>query len=66
VAKNSHVWGRFNAEEGTVDVQGMPDATAIDLLDDAVLHTLTNSGTVHIVSPDQVPEHADVAAILRY
>jgi hypothetical protein len=34
--------------------------------DDAVLHTLTNSGTVHIVAPDQVPEHADVAAILRY
>ncbi len=66
VSKNTHVWGIFNAEDGTVEVQGTSSDAAIDLLDDAVLHTLTNSGRVHIVEPDQVPEHANVAAIMRY
>jgi hypothetical protein len=65
-AKDSHVWGVFDAEDGTVDVRDAPTASAVDLLDVAVQHTLANSGAVHIVAPDEVPEHATVAAILRY
>lgn len=64
VPGNHHVWGTFDPEQGSVRFQ---DGTAAaDLLDVAVAHTLLNSGTVHVVDPEDVPEHATVAAILRY
>jgi len=66
VAKDSHVWGLFDAERGAVEMRDASSAAASDLLDVAVAHTLTNSGTVHVVAPDEVPEQATVAAILRY
>lgn len=66
VSKDSHVWGIFDAESGEVETRDESSAAASDLLDVAVARTLTNSGTVHIVAPDEVPEHATVAAILRY
>ncbi len=66
VAKNSHVWGLFDPDRGDVEMREASSESASDLLDVAVGHTLTNSGTVHVVAPDEVPEHATVAAILRY
>lgn len=66
VPKDTHVWGVFDAPNGDVEVYGSPTAATVDLLDDAVRQTLTNSGTVHVVDPEDVPESAEVAAILRY
>lgn len=64
VPENSHVWGLFKPDQGEVNRQ--EDAAAVDLLDLVVTHTLRNSGTVYVVAPEAVPEHATVAAILRY
>lgn len=66
VATGMQCWGTFIPETQDVTLAQEGTQEHEDLLDYAAFQTLLNSGTVYAVSPDEVPDHAPLAAILRY
>lgn len=59
-------WGHFEPETGRVVVHKTERPEAEDLLDFAAIHTIMHDGAVYTVTPDVIPKHAPVAAVLRY
>jgi hypothetical protein len=43
-----------------------PEPGDEDLLDLAAIQSILNGGTVYAVEPEQVPDHAPLAAVFRY
>jgi len=66
VAVGVQVWGRFDPEKDTVSAHESPEPGDEDLLDLSAIQTLLKGGTVYAVSPEEVPDQALVAAVLRY
>jgi hypothetical protein len=66
VAVGVQVWGRFDPEKDRVDVHQSAEPGDADLLDFTAIQTLIKGGTVFAVSPEEVPDQALVAAVLRY
>jgi len=66
VALGLQQWGAFDPDERAVHVYPEQKPGSQDLLDFAAIHTLLNSGEVHAVTPDKVPDGAALAAIFRY
>ncbi len=66
VARNKQVWGHYNMETHEVVVDGASRSNGEDLLDYAVVHTLTNGGDVYLLDEDELPAQSDAAAILRF
>jgi hypothetical protein len=66
VATGVQVWGRFDPEKDKVDERESPGPGDGDLLDLTAIQTLINGGMVYAVAPEEVPDQAVVAAILRY
>jgi hypothetical protein len=66
VAAERQQWGRFDADANTVTLHTEQQPGDEDLLDLAAMHTLLHRGTVIATDTDKVPDHADLAAILRW
>lgn len=66
VAVGVQVWGRFDPENDKVYVHEPPEPGDEDLLDLTAIQTLINGGMVYAVLPEEVPDHALLAAIMRY
>jgi hypothetical protein len=66
VAVGVQKWGTFHPHTQEITLAQAPAPENDDLLDFAALHTFLNSGTVYAVSPDNVPDNAPLAAVLRY
>jgi len=61
-----HHWGDFDSSTDEVTSLQSGEPGARDLLDFAAAQTLLNSGIVYAVNPEDIPDRAEVAAILRY
>jgi hypothetical protein len=66
VALGVQVWGGFDSEKERVYVHDSLESGDEDLLDLTAIQTLIKGGTVYAVSPEEVPDHAALAASLRY
>ncbi len=68
MALDAHQMGTFDRETGVVHLgeEANPDGEVIDLVNHAIRRTLLAKGSVYAVSPDQVPDGALMAAVLRY
>ena len=66
VAVGVQCWGSFAPDSGTVELRQTPQPGDDDLLNLAAIHTILTGGQVYAVAPEEVPEHALVAALLRY
>jgi len=66
VAVGVQAWGRFDSENNRVDLHETPQPGDEDLLDFTAIQTLLKGGTVFVVHPEEVPEQALVAAVLRH
>lgn len=66
VALGVQVWGNFDPSTNTVHVHQAPEPGDEDLLDLAAIQSILNGGTVYAVEPEQVPDHAPLAAVFRY
>lgn len=66
VALGVHVWGGFTSETDKVYVHDSLEPGDEDLLDLTAIQTLIKGGTVYVVSPEEVPDQAALAASLRY
>jgi len=59
-------WGSFDADQRRVEHHPEQLTGSEDLLDLAAVHSYLNSGTVYAVSPEEVPDGGQVAAVFRY
>jgi hypothetical protein len=66
VKKGTRLWGTFNEQENKLDIVDNETATTEDLIDKAVVKTIQHGGEVYFLEPGQMPESAELAAILRY
>lgn len=66
VPVGQQIWGKFDAENMSVDLHSEAEPDDEDMLDFAAIHTLLNSGTVYAVEPEKVPNGAAAVAIFRY
>lgn len=66
VKKGTRLWGVFNEQENKLNFMKDESDGAEDLIDKAVVKTIQNGGEVYFMEPDQMPESAELAAILRY
>jgi len=66
VACDVQQWGTFAPETQDIMIAQEAAPEHEDLLDCAALHTFLNSGTVYAVPPEQIPDAAPLAAVLRY
>ncbi len=66
VPVGQQLWGKFDPDTLSVDLHPEPEPDDEDMLDFAAIHTLLNGGTVYAVEPEQVPDAAPSAAILRF
>ena len=66
VPLGSQKWGHYDADKNKVLLAKEPGTQNEDLLDFAASQTILNSGQVFAVPPEQMPNHREIAAILRY
>lgn len=66
VAAGVQVWGSFDLEKDMVYVHKSPENGDEDLLDLTAVQSLIKGGTVYAVAPEEVPDQAALAAVLRY
>ncbi|MDY0187653.1 MAG: hypothetical protein RBR16_07000 [Syntrophus sp. (in: bacteria)] len=66
VAIGAQVWGQFDPKKDKAYSHEAPEPGDQDLLDLSAIQTLIKGGTVYAVSPEEVPDQALVAAVLRY
>jgi len=64
--EGSQIWGRFDADAGTVELHDNPTPESDDLLNLAAIQTILSRGTVYVVQAAAVPSDEPLAAILRY
>jgi hypothetical protein len=66
VAVGVQVWGKFDPDKKRVHVHESLEPGDEDLLDLTAIQTLINGGIVYAVLPEEVPDQAPLAAVLRY
>lgn len=62
----SHLWGRYDADDNSVDLHDEHEAGDDDLLDLAAVHTVKHGGTVHALKSESMPTNQNLAASFRY
>lgn len=60
------IWGRYDNEADRLETGPVFEFRGEDLLGIAATETLQHGGTVHVVSPDDLPKETDAVALLRY
>jgi len=67
VPVEKHVWGTFDSESGTVELEKENTILNDDLIDLAAVQTIFHGGTVYAVDSGKMPEGSEhAAAILRF
>ncbi len=66
VAVGVQIWGGYDPEKDKVYMHDPPEPGDEDLLDLTAIQTLINGGTVYAILPEEVPDHALLAALMRY
>jgi hypothetical protein len=61
-----HVLSPTHASAGVAHADGGQELGARDLIEQAVVRTLLNSGTVYAVAKGEMPDSTAVAALFRY
>lgn len=66
VALGVQHWGAFDAASNSVVLREEPEPGDQDMLDFIAMRTYINSGSVHVLPPEQMPGGEAVAAVYRY
>ncbi|MFO8071877.1 MAG: hypothetical protein R6V85_08380 [Polyangia bacterium] len=66
VTTGTQRWGRFDAENDTLDLHDKPSSGDGDLLDLAAIHALQKGGTVYALPREEMPTDTSAVAVFRY
>ena len=65
-ASDAKLWGRFDPDSDEVVVHENQQPNDEDLVDEAAIQTIINSGAVYVIEPEKVPHQAAAVALFRY
>lgn len=66
VAAGQRRWGSFDPASGALTLHESAGPNDAELLDLAAIQTIRHGGMVYAIAPEQLPDAAPLAAILRY
>jgi hypothetical protein len=66
VCRGIHVWGKFDEMANQLQLHGEQQADSEDLIDHAVVKTLSTGGEVFLLNQALMPAESCIAAIMRY
>lgn len=66
VTKGEHIWGLFDEAANELVFHDTPGEGGEDLVDNAVVKTLTNGGEVFLLEKEEMPAETQMAAIMRF
>jgi hypothetical protein len=64
--KGYRQWGRFSPGDHRVELEDAPGPDREELVNFACIQTLIGGGKIHVLEPGEIPEEAEIAALLRY
>ena len=59
-------WGKFKSEENLLEQHPQQQPSDEDLLNLIAKQTILHRGTTYVIAPQDIPEHAELAAVFRY
>ncbi len=66
VAVKTHCWGKYNAEDDSVQLSETPGPGDEDLLDTSAVQTYLHKGTVFALNSGDMPNTEPIAAVFRW
>jgi hypothetical protein len=66
VQKNTEIWGTFDEKSNHLFIHNEHQNNDDSLLDKAILKTMMNGGEVFILEKNEMPNGAEIAALMRY
>lgn len=66
LANNTSQWGRFEPENNTVFLSNEEKVGYQDLMDYTAIQTYLNGGKVYMLNKNEMPDNANMAALLKY
>jgi hypothetical protein len=66
IQKDAHIWGHFDPQSQQLDIHDEKQPGDDCLVNEAAMQVLLNGGYVHILTKEQMPEGAVMAALFRY
>jgi hypothetical protein len=64
--KGYRQWGRFSPGDHRVELEDGPGPDREELVNFACIQTLLGGGKIHVLEAGEIPEKAEIAALMRY
>jgi len=66
VDKDSHLWGKFDAQNNQLELHATREDNDDCMIDKAVIQTILHGGHVHLLNKEEMPKGSTIAALMRY
>jgi hypothetical protein len=66
VVKDEHIWGTFDEASNALEIHEEPQPGDTCLINRAVVKTIQNGGSVHVMERDKMPADSKLAAFMRF
>jgi hypothetical protein len=66
VVKDEHIWGTFDEASNALEIHEEPEPGDTCLINRAVVKTIQNGGSVHVMERDKMPADSKLAAFMRF
>lgn len=66
VVRNEHIWGNFDQASNAIEIHDSEQPGDTCLINKAVVQTIKNGGSVHVLDKEQMPADSTVAAFMRF
>jgi hypothetical protein len=66
VVRDAHIWGRFDQASNELEIHEQKQPGDTCLVNKAVVQTIKNGGSVHVVEKERMPAESTIAAFMRF
>ncbi|MDB5022060.1 MAG: hypothetical protein JWQ28_3187 [Pedobacter sp.] len=66
VVRDVHIWGKFDQASNELEIHEEPQPGDTCLMNKAVVQTIKNGGSVHVVDQGRMPAESTIAAFMRF
>jgi hypothetical protein len=66
VVRDAHIWGKFDQASNELEIHEELQPGDTCLVNKAVVQTIKNGGSVHVLDPERMPAQSNIAAFMRF
>lgn len=66
ICKGEHIWGKFNENDGALELHTEKQNGDDCLINQAAIKTIANGGSVYLLEKERMPKDSIIAAVLRF